>query len=270
MQGEVRKVTVSREADGWYVSILTAREVDEPALVQGDAVGADVGVVNAVVLSTGERFGVPSLSPGERERLRRLHQRLARGVKGSASRARTKRAIAGLHLRARHRRADALHKITHHLTSHHRLIVLEGLRVRSMTRSARGSLEAPGRNVRQKAGLNRAILEVGWGELRRQVAYKAPRAGSSLVLLENFAFTSRECSACGFTAATNRRSQAEFVCGACGHAEHADVNAAKNILARGTRVAAGEAQDDRSGYEAGTPVAQPLRCLPEASALTPR
>ncbi len=89
VEGELRSVTVSREVDGWYVSVLTAREVDDPSPVWGVAVGADVGVVNAVVLSTGERFGVPSFSPGERERLRRLQRRLARQVKGSASRART-------------------------------------------------------------------------------------------------------------------------------------------------------------------------------------
>ena len=242
--GEVRRVTVSREADGWYISILTAREVEEPKPVTGAPVGGDLGVVNALTLSTGEVFEVPTFTTGEAKRLRRLEQKLAHQVKGSRSRARTKRQIAFLHQRVTRRRTDALHKISHHLTTTFPLIVLEGLKVQNMTRSAKGTLEQPGRNVRQKAGLNRAIRAVGWGELRRQVAYKAPWNGSRFVVLEDYAFTSQECSACGQVARENRRSQAAFACTSCGHAEHADVNAAKNILARGLRVTAGGALDD--------------------------
>ena len=242
--GEVRRVTVSREADGWYVSILTAQTVDEPKPVTGAPVGGDLGVVNALTLSTGRVFEVPTFTAGETKRLRRLEQKLARQVKGSRSRARTKRQIALLHQRAARQRMDALHKISHHLTTTLPFIVLESLNVKNMTRSAKGTREQPGRNVRQKAGLNRVILAVGWGELRRQVAYKAPWNGSRFVVLEDFAFTSQECSACGHVARENRPSQAAFACVACGHAENADVNAAKNILARGLRVTAGGALDD--------------------------
>ena len=244
VEGELRNVTVSREADGWYVSILTARQADDPKPIDGAPVGVDLGVANAATLSTGEQFKAPSFTPGERKRLYRLQCKLARQVKGSRSRARTKRQIALLHQRVARRQLDALHKISHRLTRSHSLVVFEGLKVKNMTKSARGTIEQPGRNVQQKAGLNRAILASGWGELRRQVKYKAPWKGSQYLAINDFAFTSQECSVCGHVAAEHRRSQAAFACIACGHAEHADVNAAKNILARGLRVIAGGALDD--------------------------
>lgn len=241
--GEVRRVTLSKEADGWYVSILTRREIKDPKPLTGEPVGGDLGVVNALTLSTGEVFQVPSFTPGEAKRLKRLQQKLARQVKGSRSRAITKRMIAGLHQRVAARRLDALHKISHRLTTRHSCIALEALQVKNMTRSAKGTVGLPGVNVRQKAGLNRGILAGSWGELRRQVAYKAPWNGSHLVLVKDFAFSSQQCCNCGFTHSGNRTSQASFKCLSCGAVLNADVNAAKNILARGLRVTAGGAFD---------------------------
>ncbi|MDE0712953.1 MAG: transposase [Rhodospirillales bacterium] len=104
-------------------------------------------------------------------------------------------------------------------------VVLEALRTRAMTASARGTMAAPGRNVRQKAGLNRGILATGWGGLRTMLAYKAPR----LVAVDP-AHTSRTCAACSHENAASRRSRASFECVACGHA---DLNAARNIRRRG-------------------------------------
>jgi putative transposase len=100
-----------------------------------------------------------------------------------------------------------------------------------MTRSARGTLAAPGTRVRQKAALNRSILNQGWGELDRQFAYKTGWYGSQLVKVPAQR-TSQTCSACGVVDPESRKSQARFRCVACGHSEHADVNAAKVILAR--------------------------------------
>jgi putative transposase len=93
-----------------------------------------------------------------------------------------------------------------------------------MTRSARGTREDPGRNVRAKAGLNRGILRSGWGLLVRRLQDKAPGRVEKV----SAAFTSRQCSACGQVDARSRESQARFVCTACGYAGHADVNAARN------------------------------------------
>ena len=107
------------------------------------------------------------------------------------------------------------------------VIKVEDLRIRNMTRSAKGTVKDPGCNVRAKAGLNRGILRSGWGLLVRRLEEKAPgRVGKVYP-----AFTSQRCSACGRVDARSRESQARFVCTACGYACHADVNAARNIAA---------------------------------------
>lgn len=121
---------------------------------------------------------------------------------------------------------DALHKLSYHLTICHALVALEPLHEQEMTKSARGTAAEPGANVRKKARLNHATLAVGWGDPRRQVDSRAPWNGSQLALVKGYTFTSQEC-------------------GACGHIMHADVNAAKNILARGLRVTAGGALESR-------------------------
>jgi transposase len=107
------------------------------------------------------------------------------------------------------------------------LIRVEDLQIKNMTRSAKGTRENPGRNVGQKAGLNRGILGSGWGLLVRRLEDKAPGRVEKI----RPAFTSQRCSACGHVDAKSRESQARFVCTACGFALHADVNAARNIAA---------------------------------------
>mgnify|MGYP003552270696 FL=1 len=106
-----------------------------------------------------------------------------------------------------------------------------------MTKSAKGTEEAPGKNVAAKSGLNRSILDQGWYEFKRQLKYKQEWAGG-LVILVNPKNTSQTCSICSHTAAENRLSQSQFQCLVCGHTENADLNAAKNILAAGRAVLA--------------------------------
>ncbi len=113
-------------------------------------------------------------------------------------------------------------------------VVVEDLNTRGMTRSAKGTVEEPGTGVRQKAGLNRAILATGWSTLRVMLAYKAPR-----LIAVNAALTSRTCAECGTADAASRPSQATFKCVACGHADHADLNAARNISRGDRRICTG-------------------------------
>jgi putative transposase len=117
------------------------------------------------------------------------------------------------------------------------LVVLEDLQVKNMSRSAKGTQKAPGRRVRAKAGLNKAILDQGWAELRRQLQYKMQWCGGQVLAVDP-KNTSRTCPECGHVAADNRKTQAEFRCVSCGHSAHADVVGALNILARGHRVLA--------------------------------
>ena len=143
--------------------------------------------------------------------------------------------LAALHRRIARQRADWLHKLTHDLSSQHAVIAIEDLRVAAMSASAKGTVDRPGKNVQQKAGLNRGILDAAWAEFRRQLEYKLAAVGGQVIAV-NPAYTSRTCRLCGHEAAENRVSQAQFQCVACGHAEHADIHAAKNILAAGHAV----------------------------------
>ena len=125
------------------------------------------------------------------------------------------------------RRDNATHQISRKVANTAHTVVIEDLNTKAMTRSAKGTVENPGQNVKQKAGLNRAILTPGWGQLERKFAYKA----GELRFVEP-AYTSQACSQCGHTAKSNRPSQAVFACGACGFQANADHNAAINILVR--------------------------------------
>ena len=123
------------------------------------------------------------------------------------------------------------------ISKNHAVVVLEDLKVRNMSASASGSVENPGRNVRAKSSLNKAILDQGWYEFRRQLAYKLAWRGGTLLTVspQN---TSRQCSRCGYVDAGNRKSQAIFRCQACGYETNADLNAAINIQAAGHAVSA--------------------------------
>jgi putative transposase len=101
-----------------------------------------------------------------------------------------------------------------------------------MGRSAKGTVAEPGKKVRQKAGLNRAILDQGWGAFRVMLGYKLAAFGGTLIEVPA-AYTSQTCAACGVVDAASRRDQARFVCTGCGHEANADTNAAINILQRG-------------------------------------
>ena len=172
-------------------------------------------------------LSVPGLRDGEIRRLRRLQRRLARAVPGSNRRRHVKTAIARLKAREVDRRKDWAEKASTDLARRFDLIRVEDLQITNMTRSAKGSQDNPGRNVRAKAGLNRGILANGWGRLVQRLEHKAP----GRVVKINAAYTSQCCSVCGHVAGENRESQAVFRCRACGHTDHADVNAAKNIAA---------------------------------------
>jgi transposase len=118
------------------------------------------------------------------------------------------------------------------LADSHGLIVFEALKIKNMTASAKGTLEEPGTNVAQKAGLNRAILEVGWGTIMRYTAEAAARTGSTVIKVP-VAYSSQTCPSCRHVSAANRPERSRFVCLSCGHTGHADQVAAENLLARG-------------------------------------
>lgn len=249
VEGAVKNVTVSQRGGHWFVSIQTEREVPEPVHSKpGTAVGVDVGIASLATLSTGERVSPLNAFRGIEAKLAKLQRGLSRKVKFSANWRRVKAKVAKLHTKAASRRNDYLHKLSDTISKNHALVVVEDLQVKGMSASARGTVEKPGRKVRQKAGLNKSILDQGWGEFVRQLAYKTEWRGGRLMKVPA-AYTSQTCSACGHCSPSNRPSQSVFCCVSCGHAENADVNAAKNILAVGQTVNACGAASGAGGQK---------------------
>ena len=201
--------------------------------------GIDRGVVVPVATSK-ESFG-----PTEKEKLRmqekdlrrkRWQRRLARQEKGSARREKTKKKIAQFFQDQANVRKDFAHKTTQALVhkTGAQIFVLENLSTQNMTRSARGSVSEPGKNVAAKSGLNREILSRGWHQIEVFLIYKALRAGKVVFKISPH-LSSQECALCSHIHKDNRRSQSEFVCLSCGHQSNADTNAAcvlKNRLAK--------------------------------------
>ena len=235
--GTVKNVTVSRSGDKWYVSIQTEREIEVPKHPANSAIGIDMGVVRFATLSDGSFIEPLNSFKNHERKLACEQRRLARKAKFSNNWHRQKRKITRLHQRIANVRADFLHKTSTAISKNHAIVVLEDLQIKNMSASAKGSLEQPGRNVNQKRGLNRSILDQGWGEFRRQLEYKQIWRGG-LVLAVPPQNTSRTCPECGHVSADNRKTQARFKCVACGHSENADLVAAINILSAGHAVSA--------------------------------
>lgn len=235
--GDIRNATVSCVAGTWFVSIQTQREVALPLFKATSAIGVDVGVANFAAMSDGT-FVSPLNSFRRHEmRLARYQRRMSRKVKGSCNWKKAKAKVQKIHARITNVRRDFLHKTSHALSQSHALVVLEDLQVRNMSGSAKGTEQAPGRNVRAKSGLNKAILDQGWAEFRRQLEYKLAWAGGMLLAVPAH-HTSQTCPECGHVSAENRKSQSVFACVSCGHTAHADTVGAVNVLERGQRLLA--------------------------------
>ncbi|MEU3306058.1 RNA-guided endonuclease InsQ/TnpB family protein [Nocardiopsis sp. NPDC055551] len=227
--GTIRSATVSRKGGHWSVSFLVEDGLFTPEHHPGTPVGVDRGVAVAATLSTGEFHDRPFVTDGEKSRHMRLQRKLSRQKKGSTNRTKTLKAMGRITTRAVDRRGDFTAQTAHTLTTRHSTVVLEDLRTTNMTASASGTVEAPGRQVRQKAGLNRAILDKGWHRLELALRNAARETGTQIVLVDP-AYTSQTCHRCLHVDPKSRKSQAVFECTRCGHRCHADVNAAKNIL----------------------------------------
>jgi len=218
---------ITRDRAGrWHISFAV---IPDPITTPGtgQVVGVDRGVTVAVALSSGEMTSPVGLSLKEAERLLRLQRRLARARRGSNRRKKVRTLIGRLKAREADRRKDWVEKTSTDLARRFDVIRVEDLNVKGMTRSARGTVQKPGRNVAQKAGLNRGILKSGWGLLVTRLEQKAPGRVEKV----KAAYTSQTCHACKHIASESRQSQATFVCVACGHQGNADVNAARNIAA---------------------------------------
>ena len=224
---DAANVTVSRDSLGWHLSVVSEVEA-ATAPNTLPATGIDRGVANTLSLADGTFIRLPDIAEAERRRKR--HQRaLSRCKRGSRRYLRQRRRLARVSAHIAAKRRHHLHVASHDIASRFGVVCMEALNVRAMTRSAKGTAADPGRNVRQKAGLNRSILAQGWTTFARQLEYKLEAAGGRLIYVPA-AYTSQTCAECGVVDARSRKSQAAFVCVACGHEAHADTNAARNIM----------------------------------------
>ena len=252
--GTIRNVTVSRACDKWYVSIQTERDVELP-LPEGTDVGIDMGVVRFATLSDGTYHAPLNSFRKHEAALRKAQQSLSRKVKFSRNWHKARRRVQRLHRRIARARHDYLHKLSTTISKNHAFVCIEDLQVVHMSASARGTKEQPGTCVRAKSGLNKSILDQGWGEFFRQLDYKLARKGGHLVAVPP-RDTSRTCPSCGHVAKENRRSQAAFQCVNCGFEAHADVVGAINILRAGHARFACEVNDVGRQQQEPTEVTQ--------------
>ncbi|MCT9075144.1 RNA-guided endonuclease InsQ/TnpB family protein [Streptomyces fulvoviolaceus] len=241
-----------KDALGWHIAFRIQTLEVKPAPHAGPEVGIDAGVNLPLALSDGnhqDHGRVPRLpdgtadrdkwlNPDEKAKLLRLEQRAAhrksfRKPQGKSSNRlhRTYDQIKQLRARATRRSVDWQHQTTTAIARQYGTIVVEALQITNMVKSAKGTLEEPGKNVAQKSGLNRSISQEAWGRTVTLLTYKTARYGGTLheVPAPN---TSRRCSACGFITPGSREDQATFVCKNpdCGWEGNADHNAARNIL----------------------------------------
>lgn len=228
--GDLRSVTIKRKAGKWYAAIAYQREVDAPAPSALPPVGIDRGVKVFAALSTGEKIAPLNSFRKIEAKLAKLQRRLSRKTKFSANWRKLKAKTSRLHSHAANARKDYLHKQATQIAKSHGVVKVERLQIKNMTASAKGTVTEPGRNVAQKSGLNKAILDQGWGMFRTMLAYKLAERGGELQEVDP-AYTSQTCSCCGVIDRDSRKDQATFACNHCGHADNADTNAALNILA---------------------------------------
>jgi putative transposase len=225
----IKSCTFSKTGRHWFI----AMQVDVP--VAGDhanpdsAVGLDVGIEHLVTTSDG--LHIPNHRPrSRRERELRVAQRaLARCRRGSKRRAKVREKLARIQRRIANARSTYLHQVSAKLARDYAFIAVEKLNVKKMTGSARGTTDEPGTNVRQKAGLNRALLDAAPATLISYTSYKAERAGGEMVK-ENAAFSSQDCSSCDERVPKDLEERWHHC--KCGLVLHRDHNAAINILQR--------------------------------------
>jgi putative transposase len=247
---------VVRKNDRWYACFECERAAASVSPRISGVIGIDRGVHVLAATSDGRLFANPCPLGRLSTMLGRCQRAVARKKRGGKNRRKAVGLLARLHERIVNIRRDALHKLSRRIVdTPPSVIALEHLRVSAMTRSAKGTLTDPGRNVRAKSGLNRVVLDASFGLLRQMIESKVEETGIVVVAVDP-KYSSQTCSRCGHVAAESRRRR-RFACIACGFTVHADVNAALEIRRRAQLVPAGrgaalaDLRDPRSGLEPG-------------------
>ncbi len=219
-EGKVMSCTVSIRAGRYFAAIQVELPDEDPIKCISSSVGVDLGCKDAAVLSTGEKFKGPRPLKKHLRRLARLQRSVSRQCKGSARRKERLFKISKLHCRVSNIRKDFQHKLTSKICKENQLVTVEDLNVAGLVKNHR---------------LSRAILDVGFAEIRRQVEYKQRRLGHHVYVVDRFFPSSKTCNACGHKKDKLALSERVFRCEGCGAVEDRDINAAKNLNTRGLR-----------------------------------
>lgn len=251
--GVVKNVTISKQSGHWYVSLQTERPLSQvnPEWVNANqAIGIDVGIAKSVSASDSISFEyqgkqissnqLDSINPlrEHQTKLALLQKNLARKTKFSRNWNKQKAKISKLHSKIANIRNDFVHKVTTATSKSYAYVAVEALKVKNMSKSAKGTADKHGKMVKQKSGLNKSILDQGWGMFRQFLAYKLKYNYGTELIEVNPQYTSQKCSGCGHTHADNRKNQASFKCVKCVLSMNADLNASLNIKAAGLAVLA--------------------------------
>lgn len=243
---EPTSVTISRDAaDRFFVSVLVEETVEHLPTAANEAVGVDLGVATWAVTSAGEQISAPQHFRARQQRVIRAQKKLSKRAKGSTRRHRARQRLARAHAKLADAREDFLHQESTRIIRENQAVILEDLAVQAMTTSAKGTVESPGRRVKQKAGLNREILNGSFGRFRSMIEYKAHLYGRDVVIADRFFPSSKTCSSCGYLLDTLDLTTRSWSCPGCGATHDRDHNAAKNLadFALGLR----EKQNARGG-----------------------
>ncbi|HEX4206504.1 MAG TPA: RNA-guided endonuclease TnpB family protein [Ktedonobacteraceae bacterium] len=211
---KILNATVSEQAGHWFVSIQVEEEQETPTRTNTTAIGVDLGIKTLATLLDGMIFANPRALKHAQKRLKRLEQQKSRRKKGSKNRAKTRLQIAKTHTRIAHIRKDAAHKLTSYLVKNHALVAIEDLHVAGMLKNHK---------------LAQAVSDSNFGEIRRQLKYKAEWYGKHLVTVDRFYPSSKTCSDCGWDHQELTLAERTFICKACGLVINRDLNAAINI-----------------------------------------
>ena len=235
--GEIKNITLSKKNNCWFASIQVEKSISDIIPNAKSIIGIDLGIKQFATLSDGTVIKPVNAFREQEKRLKKEQKNLSRKKKFSQNWRKQKNKIQRIHSKIANIRSDFHHKTSTILSKKHAIIAVEDLKISNMSKSASGTIELPGKNVKAKSGLNKSILDQGFAEFKRQLGYKLSWNGGVLIPV-NPQYTSQKCNVCGHTEKQNRKTQSEFVCIKCHHQENADLNAAKNILAAGLAVLA--------------------------------
>ena len=218
-RGQIKSATVSQAPSGkYYVSILVETEHKELAHTK-DRIGIDLGIKDLCITSDGKIYENQKTIRKYERQLAKLQRQLSHKEKGSKNYYKTKKKIALCHEKIRNTRKDHLHKVSHEIISENQVVVSENLQIKNMVKNHH---------------LAKAISDVSWYELTRQLEYKAKWNGRKYIKIDTFYASSQLCSSCGYkNVEVKNLSVRKWVCPQCGAIHDRDINAAKNILAKG-------------------------------------